>query len=64
MFNLPEKIIFCGKCVQSNQRPSSIPEFLHTPSRKGAKYLNIERNSKGELICDACKTAEMKKKIN
>ena len=64
MFNLPEKIIFCDKCVQSNQRPSSIPEFLHTPSRKGAKYLNIEKNSKGELICDACKTADMKKKIN
>ena len=26
LYNLPEKIEFCSKCVMSNQRPSSIPE--------------------------------------
>jgi hypothetical protein len=40
-YNLPSKIIFCKKCVMSNQRPSSISEFFHTKERKGAKYLNI-----------------------
>ena len=59
-FNLPKKIIFCKKCVMSNQRPSSIPEFKHTPSRKGAKYLNIDENG----FCDACKFSEIKKTIN
>ena len=39
MYNLPTKVIFCKKCVMSNQRPSSIPEFFHTKERKKAKYL-------------------------
>ncbi len=64
MFNLPKNIIFCSKCVMSNQRPASIPEFLHTRSRKNAKYLNIEKNKKGEYICDACKVATLKENIN
>ncbi len=64
MYNLSEKVVFCDYCVQSNQRPSSIPEFLHTPERKNAKYLNIEKNAQGKLICDACKTSELKKKID
>ena len=38
-FNLPKKVIFCKKCLMSNQRPSSIAEFKHTKNRKGAKYL-------------------------
>jgi len=59
-FNLPKKVIFCKKCVMSNQRPSSIPEFKHTPSRKGAKYLNIDENG----LCDACKFSEIKQTIN
>jgi len=64
MFNLPKNIIFCSKCVMSNQRPASIPEFLHTKSRKNAKYLNIEKNKKGDYICDACKVATLKENIN
>ena len=59
-FNLPNKVIFCNKCVMSNQRPSSIPEFKHTFNRKGAKYLNINSNG----ICDACNQSEVKKKID
>ena len=59
MYNLPKKVIFCKKCVMSNQRPSSIPEFTHTIERKNAKYLNINENG----ICDACLVNEEKKKL-
>ena len=48
LFNLPKKVIFCKKCLMSNQRPASIPEFKHVKSREGAKYLNID-SSTGEL---------------
>ena len=41
LYNLPKKVIFCSRCVMSNQRPSSIPEFFHDIKRTGAKYLNI-----------------------
>ena len=51
-FNLPKKVIFCSKCVVSNQRPASIPEFLHKPSREGAKYLKMNKMSNGQYICD------------
>ena len=60
-YNLPSKIIFCKKCVMSNQRPSSIPEFFHTKERKKAKYLNI---SKHDGICDACRQHEIKESID
>ena len=50
LFNLPEKVIFCNKCVMSNQRPTSMPEFRHTKNRDGAKYLQID----GDGVCDAC----------
>ena len=56
-YNLPKKVIFCKKCVLSNQRPSSVPEFQHKKDRKGAKYLNIDLKTG---ICDACKVAEQK----
>ena len=59
-YNLPKKIIFCKKCVNSNQYPTSIPEFKHTKNRKNASYINF--NSDG--ICDGCIQAEVKKKIN
>ena len=44
LYNLPKKVIFCKKCVTSNQRPNSYPEFNHTRERKNAKYLNIDKN--------------------
>jgi N-acetyl sugar amidotransferase len=59
-YNLPKTVVFCKKCVLSNQRPSSIPEFKHTKNRDGAKYLNINKNSG---ICDACQVAELKEKL-
>lgn len=60
LFNLPSKVQFCNRCVMSNQRPASIPEFRHTRERDGAKYMQIDNNG----ICDACKHAEQKEKID
>ena len=48
LFNLPEKVRFCQKCVISNQRPASYPEFKHTRDRKNAKYMNFDEDG----ICD------------
>ena len=59
-YNLPRKVIFCKKCVISNQRPSSVPEFRHTRNRDGANYLQLDH----EGICDACRQAEVKNSIN
>ena len=59
-YHLPKKVKFCKKCVISNQRPSSMPEFYHKPNREGAKYINF--NDKG--ICDACSQAEVKNNID
>ena len=59
-FKLPEHLIFCKRCVMSNYRPASLPEFLHTSDRNNANYLNI--NSEG--ICDACMHNENKSKID
>ncbi len=58
-YNLPEKVVFCKKCVLSNQRPASYPEFKHLRERKGAKYLNIDPITG---VCDACKVSETKEK--
>jgi N-acetyl sugar amidotransferase len=59
-YGLPEKVVFCKRCVMSNQRPASIPEFRHDPERHGAKYLHID----AEGVCDACRQAEIKEKID
>lgn len=59
-YGLPEKVIYCRRCVMSNQRPASIPEFKHTPDRRGANYLRIDE----EGVCDACRHAEHKQRID
>ena len=58
-YGLPEKVIFCKKCVMSNQRPASTAEFKHTINSKKIT-LNIDE----EGICDACRHAEKKEQIN
>ena len=60
LFNLPEKVIFCNKCVMSNQRPASVPEFRHTRNRDGAKYMQMDE----EGVCDACRQVEVKASID
>jgi len=59
-YGLQEKVVFCRRCVMSNQRPASIPEFKHLPDRRGAKYMHIDKGG----ICDACRHAEKKEDIN
>lgn len=58
-FGLPEEVIFCKKCVMSNQRPASSIEFKHTQKHKH-KTLQFDKDS----ICDACKYAEMKEQVD
>lgn len=58
MYGLPEKVIFCSKCVMSNQRPRSVVEFKNHNNQKSG--LNIDKDSS---ICDACNYNETKKKL-
>jgi N-acetyl sugar amidotransferase len=58
-YGLPEKVIFCKRCVMSNQRPASAVEFKHTKDSKKTT-LNIDE----EGICDACRVAEQKEQID
>jgi N-acetyl sugar amidotransferase len=58
-FGLPEEVVFCKKCVMSNQRPTSAVEFRHTPkSSKTTMHIDSEG------ICDACRNAEKKTQIH
>ena len=59
MFGLPEDVVFCSKCVMSNQRPRSVVEFKNSSNQKSG--LNIDVNSSR---CDACNYNETKKKID
>lgn len=58
-FGLPSKVAFCKRCVMSNQRPCSYPEFKHTKDRK-CPTLRIDE----EGVCDACRHAERKPVID
>ena len=60
LYNLPTEVIFCKKCVMSNQRPASVPEFRHTRNRDGASYMQIDEDG----VCDACRQSEVKESIN
>jgi N-acetyl sugar amidotransferase len=59
-YGLPEEVVFCQRCVMSNQRPASMPEFTHQPDRRGAVYMHIDE----EGVCDACRQAENKEHID
>ncbi len=58
-FGLPDEVVYCLRCVMSNQRPSSFPEFKHTPDRV-TPTLHIDE----EGICDACRLAEKKEEVD
>lgn len=58
-YGLPEKVIFCKRCVMSNQRPASTVEFKH---RKNSKKVTLNIDQEG--ICDACRVAEHKEQID
>ncbi len=57
-YGLPEKVVFCKKCVMSNQRPASSVEFRHDKNKKH-RSMNID----SEGICDACRASETKERI-
>src|SRR5262249_5552353 len=57
-YGLPPDVVFCKRCVMSNQRPSSYPEFKHTRERK-TPTLRLDE----EGVCDACRFAEKKEQI-
>lgn len=59
LYGLPEEVKFCRNCVMSNQRPASTVEFKHT---KDSKKTTLNLNEDG--VCDACRTAEVKDKID
>jgi N-acetyl sugar amidotransferase len=54
-YGLPQNVLFCKKCVISNQRPSSVVEFKNKISQKKP---TIEFDIEG--ICSACRFAEKK----
>jgi N-acetyl sugar amidotransferase len=54
-YGLPGNVIYCKRCVISNQRPNSAVEYEHT---KESKKKTINFDSEG--ICDACRFAEKK----
>jgi len=58
-YSLPREVRFCQRCMMSNQRPTSYPEFKHTRDRI-TPTLHIDE----EGICDACRYAETKEKID
>lgn len=58
-YGLPGKVVFCKRCVMSNQRPASTPEFKHTIASKKTT-LHID----DEGVCDACRQAEIKDQID
>src|SRR3989344_2529934 len=58
-YGLPQEVTYCTKCIMSNQRPSSYPEFRHTIKRK-TPSLNIW----GDGICDPCRCNEKKEQID
>jgi N-acetyl sugar amidotransferase len=57
-YGLPREVMYCKKCVISNQRPNSAVEYKHT---KNSKKSTIHFDEFG--ICDACLFANFKHNI-
>jgi len=58
-YGLPDEVKFCTKCVMSNQKPNSTPEFKH---RLDNKKSTLDIGDDG--ICTACRIAETKDDID
>lgn len=58
LHNLPKNVIFCKRCVMSNQRPSTTPE--HTKSNTNISTAAFDDNG----VCHACLFSDKKKLIN
>lgn len=59
-YGLPQDVTYCRKCVMSNQRPASSVEFKHKAEGRKVTSLFIDEDG----ICDACRYAETKEKID
>jgi N-acetyl sugar amidotransferase len=57
-FGLPQSVMYCKKCVISNQRPNSAVEYKHTKESKKATIYFDETG-----ICDACNFAIKKNTV-
>ena len=58
-WGLPSEVIFCKRCVMSNQRPVSSIEFKHTREHQH-RALHLD----DEGVCDACRVNEKKPLID
>lgn len=58
-YGLPNEVVFCTRCVMSNQRPASTAEFKHNAD---SKKVTLRIDPEG--VCDACRHAEEKEKID
>lgn len=58
-YGLPRDVVFCKRCVMSNQRPASAIEFKHS---KDSRKVTLKIDDDG--ICDACRHAEEKERID
>ncbi len=54
-YGLPADVVYCKRCVISNQRPNSAVEYEH---KKDTKKSTINIGEDG--VCDACRMAEKK----
>jgi len=59
LYGLPAEVRFCTRCVMSNQRPASVPEYKHTPD---SRKTTLRLDDSG--VCDACRQAETKQQID
>ena len=59
LYGLPEKVLFCTRCVISNQRPSSVVEFKNDQSEPKPTIMFDE-----DGVCSACRYEEVKSQIN
>lgn len=58
-YGLPTEVTYCRRCVMSNQRPCSYPEFMH---RKDRQTPTLHIDSDG--VCDACRYNDRKTDID
>ena len=59
-YGLPEEVVFCNRCVLSNQRPSSSIEFKHKAKGRKVGSLHIDEDG----VCDACRYHDVKEEID
>jgi len=59
-YGLPREVVFCKRCVLSNQRPVSSIEFR----RGGKDHKHLTLNLDPEVVCDACRVNEQKEHID